>query len=78
MKTVKEIPSQSNEVVVPSSDTPVATIASPKAHAPRDALPTEARPDGSTVEVCDPSHWELTGGGTDTRKSKVNLPNQTT
>lgn len=61
MTTIKEIPSPTNEVVVPSSDTPVATIASPEAHAPRDALPTEARPEGSTVEVCDPSHWELTG-----------------
>ncbi|KAJ4141834.1 radiation sensitive protein rad9 [Fusarium falciforme] len=50
MTTIKEIPSPTNEVVVPSSDTPVATIASPEVHAPRDALPTEARPEGSTVE----------------------------
>ncbi|KAJ4322201.1 radiation sensitive protein rad9 [Fusarium piperis] len=50
MTTVKEIQSPTNEALIPSSDTPVATIASPEAHAPRDALPTEARPAGSTVE----------------------------
>ncbi|RSL64125.1 hypothetical protein CEP53_004214 [Fusarium sp. AF-6] len=61
MTTIKEIPSPTNDDVITSSDTPVAAIASPKVHAPRDALPTEARRGGSTVEVCDPSHWELTG-----------------
>lgn len=61
MTTIKEIQPLTNEAVIPSSDTPATAIASPEAHAPRNALPTEARREGSTVEVCDPAHWELTG-----------------
>ncbi|KAI8714660.1 BRCT domain-containing protein [Fusarium sp. LHS14.1] len=73
MTAVKEIPSQTNEVVVPSSDTPVATIASPKVHAPRDALPTEARPDGSTVEQGESPEPNDLNGDEEDSENRVDL-----
>ncbi|WAO94121.1 BRCT domain-containing protein [Fusarium falciforme] len=73
MTTIKEIPSPTNEVVVPSSDTPVATIACPEVHAPRDALPTEARSEGSTVEQGEcPEPSDLNGDEEDS-ENRVDL-----
>ncbi|KAM6512384.1 radiation sensitive protein rad9 [Fusarium solani] len=73
MTTIKEIPSPTNEVVVPSSDTPVATIASPEAHAPRDALPTEARPEGSTVEQGECPEPDDLNGDEEDSENRVDL-----